>query len=302
MKKTLYHIAFAVLLLITANASNAQVGIGVPTTNIHPSAQLDVSSTSKGLLPPRMIESQRNAIATPAAGLVVWCSDCGTSGQLQVYNGSAWTNTGGGTAAVAPISTVMIGDQIWTSKNLDVATYRDGTPIPNVANAIAWSQLETGAWCWYNNDSATYAAIYGRLYNFYAVAGIWNGASLTDVSLRKQLAPAGYHIPTAAEWTTLTNNLGGVSQAGGKLKEAGTSHWTTPNTEATNSSGFSALPGGSCGYGAFSDIGAVGNWWASSPPEDESSGIFQYLTYNNGGFQGFVYVQHFGYSVRCIKD
>ena len=302
MKKTLYHIAFAAVLTIAANDSNAQVGIGIPTTNIHPSAQLDVSSTTKGFLPPRMIESQRNAIATPAAGLMIWCSDCGTSGEVQVYNGSAWTNIGGGTAAVAPISTVIIGGQIWTSKNLDVASYRDGTPIPNVANGSDWAALTTGAWCWYNNDSATNAATYGRLYNWYAVAGIWNEASKTDVSQRKQLAPSGYHIPSQEEFNTLSDNLGGASVAGGKLKEEGLAHYLYVNYGGSNSSGFKGLPGGYRDFNfPYSDKGLDALFWNSSE-FDTIRAKYMRLS-NNSPSIGFTNnMKGNGYSVRCLRD
>lgn len=99
---------------------------------------------------------------------------------------------------------ITIGTQIWSNTNLDVTTYRDGTPIPQVTDPTAWVNLTTGAWCYYNNDPAN-GAIYGKLYNWYAVAGIHDAASLNDPSLRKQLAPQGWHIPTDAEWTTLTD-------------------------------------------------------------------------------------------------
>jgi uncharacterized protein (TIGR02145 family) len=99
--------------------------------------------------------------------------------------------------------TVNIGTQIWTTTNLNVDTYSDGTPIPQVTNPTAWTNLTTGAWCYYNNDPAL-GAIYGKLYNWYAAVGIYDAASLADPTLRKNLAPTGYHIPTDPEWTTLT--------------------------------------------------------------------------------------------------
>ena len=115
-------------------------------------------------------------------------------------------------------------------RNLKTTKYNDGTSIPNVTNDTSWSNLTTGAYCWYNND-VSYKNPYGALYNWYAVN-------------TGKLAPKGWHVPSDAEWTTLITYLGGESIAGGKLKEAGTTHWLSPNTEATNSTGFSALPGG----------------------------------------------------------
>ena len=127
---------------------------------------------------------------------------------------------------------VKIGTQIWTTKNLATTKYRDGTSIsgPTYSGA-AWA-LATEAYCWYSDNYATYGTVYGALYNWYAVSDA------------KNIAPLGWHVATDAEWTTLTTYLGGESVAGGKLKEAGTSHWNTPNTEATNETGFTSLPGG----------------------------------------------------------
>ena len=122
-----------------------------------------------------------------------------------------------------------IGTQIWMTRNLTVSQYRNGDIIPEVTDPAAWAALTTGAWCYYNNDPAN-GPIYGKLYNWYAVND------------SRGLAPNGYHIPTTTEWTTLTNTLGGLSLAGGDLKEAGITHWSDPNTGATNNSGFTGLP------------------------------------------------------------
>ena len=201
---------------------------------------------------------------------------------------------------------VTICAQTWTTKNLAVTAYSDGTAIPQVTDPTAWASLTTGAWCYYNNDTAN-GKTYGKLYNWYAAVGIYNAASLTNVALRKKLAPTGYHVPTDAEWTTLTTCLGGESVAGGKMKEIGTAHWQSPNQDATNSSGFTSLPGGWCGSNGnwanreFHDIGAIGGWWGSS----------EYTTANswycnmNYGF-GFAYSNNcektYGLSVRCLRD
>jgi uncharacterized protein (TIGR02145 family) len=196
---------------------------------------------------------------------------------------------------------VPIGNQTWTKENLDVATYSDGTSIPQVTDPAAWASLTTGAWCYYNNDSAN-GAVYGKLYNWYAVAGIHDAASLSDPSLRKQLAPTGYHIPTDAEWSTLTTYLGGESVAGGAMKETGTAHWLAPNTDDTNSSGFTGLPGGYRYYdGTFYDIGYYSILW-SSTESSATEAWYRYLFYNNGVAGRNSTNKEFGYSVRCLRD
>jgi uncharacterized protein (TIGR02145 family) len=199
-----------------------------------------------------------------------------------------------------PIAAVTIGTQVWTTKNLDVATYSDGTVIPQVTDPTAWATLTTGAWCYYNNDSVT-GTTYGKLYNWYAVAGIHD----TDLNTpNKKLAPTGYHIPSDAEWTTLTTYLDGENVAGGKMKATGTSLWNTPNTDATNSSGFTGLPGGYCnGGGTFYTIGNNGFWWSSSETNTTDAWNRE-LSYINGS----VYANNSGngkrngFSVRCLRD
>jgi len=196
---------------------------------------------------------------------------------------------------------VTIGSQIWQTTNLDVTTYSDGTVIPQVTDPTAWANLTTGAWCYYNNDPANNAT-YGKLYNWYAAAGIYDVASLDNPALRKKLAPTGWHVPTDAEWTTLTTCLGGEGVAGGKMKEAGTAHWNSPNTDATNSSGFTGLPGGYRGNnGTFSDVGNGGNWWSSS--ESDTAGAWsRYLNYGYGSAYRTNDGKKDGFSVRCLRD
>ena len=191
---------------------------------------------------------------------------------------------------------VTIGTQIWQTTNLNVTTYRDGTPIPEVTDPTQWATLTTGAWCYYNNASAN-GSTYGKLYNWYAVVGIHDTDPNTP---NKILAPTGFHIPTDAEWTTLTTFLGGESVAGGKMKSTGTANWLSPNTGATNSSGFSALPGGNI-LGTFSFIGNYGLWWSSSE-YDTTYGIGRALSYNYGTANTYTTNKTAGLSARCIKD
>ena len=261
---------------------NGLVGIG--TSSPDASAQLDVSSTTKGFLPPRMTYAQRNSIVNPVAGLVVYCIDCD---ELQLYNGIIWKNMNGTAAAPASgFPTVTICSQVWMGKNLAVSNYRNGEIIPQVTDST-WSGLTTGAWCWYDNDSATNGATYGKLYNWYAVND------------PRGLAPQGWHIPTDSEWTALSTCLGGN---GGAMKETGTAHWASPNTGATNSSGFTGLPGGSRNsIGTYVNIGYYGNWW-SSTAYDASNAWYRYLKYTTANVYRSNYSKTAGFSVRCVRD
>ena len=206
-----------------------------------------------------------------------------TALQTQIPATLNYTN---GTAT--PVLTICC--QSWMTKNLDVATYRNGDPIPKVTDNAAWAALTTGAYCYYNNDSATYAAIYGKLYNWYAVND------------PRGLAPEGWHVPTDFEWTTLENCLGGAAVAGGAMKETGTIHWTTPNTEAKNISGWAGLPGGLREFeGSFFNVGSHGNWW-SSTEFDAYGARYRYLIYSSGAINRDVFFKQTGRSVRCLRD
>ncbi len=188
-------------------------------------------------------------------------------------------------AVVSPI--VTIGTQVWTTQNLSVARYRNGDVIPQVTNTTQWGALTTGAWCWYNNDSATYAATYGRLYNWYAV----NDA--------RGLAPQGYHVPSDGEWSVLVTTLGGLSIAGGSMKS--TTGWNAPNIGATNSSGFAGLPGGFRDPTiSFGNIGYVGMWWSSTevPPYPLSYALVN----DNSRVDRANNLKSAGFSVRCVRD
>jgi len=179
----------------------------------------------------------------------------------------------------------------WMTKNLDVSTYRNGDPIPKVTGSAEWIALTTGAYCYYNNDSATYAATYGKLYNWYAVND------------PRGLAPVGWHIPTDFEWTTLSTCLGGDGIAGGLMKEIGISHWTTPNLGATNLSGFKSLPGGLRWYndGTFAGIGLYNGLWSFSEYNGEAAWERD-LNNNSVGIFRNTLGKNFGLSVRCVRD
>jgi len=185
--------------------------------------------------------------------------------------------------------TVTIGTQTWMAENLKTTKYNDGTAIPLVTNSTEWSNLTTPGYCWYNNDEASYKNTYGALYNWYTVN-------------TEKLCPTGWHVPTDSEWVTLTDYLGGISVAGGKLKETGTTHWKNPNTGATNESGFTALPGGyRSNDGAFDDVGYYGSWW-SSTEYSTTNAYSRRLYYNYAYFYRLYYNKKLGYSVRCVRD
>jgi uncharacterized protein (TIGR02145 family) len=185
--------------------------------------------------------------------------------------------------------TVTIGTQVWMVENLKVTKYNDGTPIPLVSDSVTWSNLSTPGYCWYNNDAIAYKDTYGALYN-------WN------VIKTGKLPPAGWHVPTDSEWTLLAIFLGGDSLAGGKMKEAGTVHWSFPNTGADNSSSFTALPGGYRRYNAtFKNIGIYGIWW-SSTQLDAINAWGRYVYYGNAESHCHFSDLHFGLSVRCVRD
>jgi len=195
--------------------------------------------------------------------------------------------------------TITIGTQTWMAENLKTTKYKDGTAIPLVTDNTAWAALSTPAYCWYNNDAATYKNTYGALYNWYTV----NTA---------KLAPTGWHVPTDAEWTTLENyvtaNLGTSGSVAKAL--AATTNWTTytrvgaigNDLTKNNSSGFSALPGGTRGgSGTFGNVGGSGYWWGST--EGNGTGAWgrnmdYYSSYVHQGVSSKVY----GFSVRCVRD
>ena len=194
----------------------------------------------------------------------------------------------------------------FTKQNLNVSKYSDGTPIPQVTDPTQWANLTTGVWCYYNNTTAN-GTTYGKLYNWYAVAGIYNSASATNPSLRKKLAPTGWHVPTDAEWTQLSDCLGGASVAGGKMKttgtlQAGTGLWQDPNVSATNESGFTGLPAGYCSSSGQSFlIGNLGFWWSSSEVNTTVAWT-RTLDYSYGDANRTSNFKRNGFSVRCIKD
>jgi uncharacterized protein (TIGR02145 family) len=190
---------------------------------------------------------------------------------------------------------IQIGNQIWTKENLNVSKYRNGDIIPQVTDQSEWSNLTAGAWCYYENSTVN-GTTYGKLYNWYAVND------------PRGLAPQGWHVSSNDEWTTLTTLLGGTSVAGSEIKETGTTHWAAPNTDATNSTNFTALPGG-CRLedGLYYFIGTSGIWWSFSESSALSSLPRALKSWDAGiydaeGENAIATLKTQGYSVRCVKD
>jgi uncharacterized protein (TIGR02145 family) len=264
--------------------------------------------TADAVTYPKAHGTAGQVLSTTGSGTLAWTTPSTTataySGTLPVdkggtgltaagTNGQILTSTNAGTltwtnATSVIYTSVLIGTQQWMQQNLEVVTYRDGTVIPQETDATAWAGLTTGAWCYYDNDPSSG---YGKLYNWYAVND------------PRGLAPQGWHIPTDDEWTTLGTFLGGNTAAGGKMKTKGTTRWTSPNTSATNQSGYAGLPGGLRGDGgAFGLVGNYGLWWSAK--ENGSTRAWnRYLENANGNLvSGNYFYKHSGFSVRCLRD
>ena len=186
--------------------------------------------------------------------------------------------------------TITVGGMVWTSENLRTTRYKDGSTIATGLTDAAWGGTTTtniGAYAVYN-DVAANNPVYGKLYNWAAVN-------------TGRLAPAGWHVPSQAEWNTLVSALGGFSVAGGKLKST-SALWNAPNIGANNSSGFGGLPGGYRGTsGNYAAQGNTGYWWASS---ERNSTQGDYASLDNSFASSFSNgaTKSFGYSVRCVRD
>ncbi len=193
-------------------------------------------------------------------------------------------------------NTVTIGTQIWLKENLKVTHYSDGTAISNVKDSAQWINLTTGAaYCNYDNNTNN-VTIYGRLYNWYAVDN------------NRNICPTGWHVPSDTEWTTLTDYLGGNNIAGGKMKETGTIHWCGVNIGADNSSGFTALPGGSREFndGSFNYINRHALFWSSTwffGPGGANAWSRRLNYYDSSVYRSnYGDDKKSGFSVRCVCD
>ncbi len=260
------------------NPQGGNVGIGTITP--HASALLDLSSTTQGFLPPRLTLAQRNAIVNPAQGLTIFCTTCE---EIQVFNGTKWTNAVNENTCKA--IGVEICNMVWSTQNLNVTTYRNGDPIQQITQDLAWSNLTSGAWCHYANGSSD---DYGKLYNWHAINDPRN------------IAPVGWHVPTEAEWAALSSCLGGNAVAGGKLKIVG--GFNPPNTGATNSSGFAAIAVGNRDHtGAFGNQGNYALMWATNAISSSNASNIS-LSFFEASISFNSWDKRFGMSVRLVRD
>jgi uncharacterized protein (TIGR02145 family) len=221
-------------------------------------------------------------------------SDAGTYAVELTAIGEGGTNSTTNTVTIKLIvkdiennqyNTVKIGTQIWMSENLRVTKLNDGSAISNVTENVTWESMVTPAYCWYENNYATYGIIHGALYNFYAVSS-------------EKLCPAGWHIPSIDEWEILIAYLGGEIAANSKMKS--TEGWEL-NANGTNESGFNAFPGGfRYQDGAFIYTGWDGNWWSSNPFFEDA--YYYNIRVLDNGISQMVGNKSSGCSVRCIKD
>jgi uncharacterized protein (TIGR02145 family) len=190
--------------------------------------------------------------------------------------------------------TVDIGSQVWMAENLKSTRYSNGDTIgttnPDTLN-IRYQDAPKYQWAYAGIDSIV--AIYGRLYTWYVVAD------------KRNICPEGWHVSTDADWRNLTKFLGGDSLAQGKLKEAGTKHWNSPNTGATNESGFTALPGGNrWDYGRFLGIGEFTHWWTATENEKDTCMAWRRILVNKQPAKNYrgTADKKLGWYVRCVKD
>ncbi len=188
--------------------------------------------------------------------------------------------------------TIVIGAHTWMAENLRTVRFRNGDSIPEVTSNPEWKSLTSAAYCTYENtNNRDEIATTGRLYNWFAVSDSRN------------LAPEGWHVATDDEWLALTTFLGNENIAGGKLKETSDLHWMSPNTGASNLSGFTALPGGRREYtdGSFINKGSDGFWWTGSAYNPDYS-WYRYLHFDVANCYRANFHKQYGFSVRCVKD
>ncbi len=245
---------------------------------------------------PVLTSAERDAIENPVAGMQIFNL---TTGCLNFYTGERWYETCGEPATFQcgdaftdsrdeqTYNTVKIGEQCWMAENLNVGILIDGN-----SNQTNNSTIEK--YCHTNSESN--CTIYGGLYQWDEMMNYSTTAGAQGI------CPPDWHLPTDAEWTTLTTYLGGESVAGGKMKEAGTTHWNSPNTGATNASGFTGLPGGLLYDGIFYNIGSYSFFWSSTEYDIYKAWDIDLYFSNPEVGHSNHHKEHHGFSVRCIKD
>jgi uncharacterized protein (TIGR02145 family) len=282
-------IALVNVIILFINVCSAQ-NVGIGTLTPENSAELDVSSTTKGFLPPRLTFAQRNAIQNPVAGLTVWCTDCN---EMQVYNGFLWKNMSGHAASNISYPFIKLCNDTWMLKNLAVRTYRNGDSIPVITDPTQWSNLTTGAMCWFYNNPTAYDSIFGPMYNWYAVND------------PRGIAPVGWHVASDKEWRTASECVGGDSIAAIKMRDTSNLwNYTLPfPVYADNASGFTALPGGLREVnGTYQSLGSDGGFWWTSTQTTINTAWARLLAYDGAFIIYYDSDNKNGYYIRCVKD
>ena len=312
-------------LLFSMNMNSQNIGINTDTPDN--SALLELSSTDRGLLMPRMTTMQRDSI--DLSGNPLSCLIFNTDSLcFQTYVGNEWRNLWcyeGDTSSKSCPATVTdydgnvynvvgICDQCWMQENLKVTHYPDGTLIPYVTDSADWADLADNntddAYCYYNNNTGGEASTYGALYTWAAAMGDNAVSSDANPSGVQGVCPDGWHLPSNSEWIELIDScLGGQFVAAGKMKETGTTHWWSPNSDANNSSGFTALPGGQrqpddvFQAKDFDDLGEDAHFWSSTEDITETDEAFYVVLFYNLSFLSRTHLpKSFGFSVRCVQD
>jgi len=185
--------------------------------------------------------------------------------------------------------TIQIGEQVWMAENLKCTLLSDGTEIPCVADDSEWGDLTTSGYCWYNNDEAENKDTYGALYNYYTVS--------SDI-----LCPDGWHVPSYGDWEEMRALLGDTATGGGKLKEKGTIQWSSPNTGADNSVGFTAVPSGIRYFeGTYNSASFFTSFWSSTESGIDKAWYLS-LYYKDAVASINKTSKKDGFSVRCVKN
>ena len=301
MKKILILIAY---LLSIAPGLFAQTGISTDGSLPDNAAMLDVKSTTKGLLPPRMTTTQMNGIPSPPEGLMIYNT---TVNSICWFNGTSWVSwlnfEGRGGDSVfyggKTYNSVIIGTQCWMTENLNV-----GTAILGSQDQANNGVIEK--YC-YNNITNN-CDVYGGLYQWAEVVQYLNGAtngvswSPAPAGNVQGICPTGWHLSTDAEWNTLATYLGGAGVAGGKMKETGIVHWDSPNVGATNSSGFKGLGSGDRDVsGTYIFLAIYGDFWTSSESSSNQAWYRNLNVSNENLFRGYYYKSD-GFAARCLKN
>jgi uncharacterized protein (TIGR02145 family) len=266
---------------LTTSYGNIATAIQNPITgNLETNASIDVSGFTQGITYHFRIKATNSTGTTygeDVAFLVLYGTV--TDIDLNVYR------------------TVLIGTQIWMAENLRTTRYNDGTPIQLVTDDNLWQSRSVPSYCWYNNDELTFKNTYGALY-FLDINTYPDPNPYKDPD---DVCPVGWRLPVSTDFNTINSLYGGISKAGGVLKEMGTAHWADPNVGATNESGFTALPGGyRDGYGAFLGIGVIGTWWTAERNTPLSS--LRKFSIENSSSELSYYGYGIGESVRCLKS